>query len=71
VEQFVPEKVIETTQKDTCQFQKRMFHDNRNLAHQFKEIKKKQHLTNYHSHQQIAKIISYQKMEEEGTGHFA
>ena len=71
VDQFVPVKVHDTTLQPLFQYQKRLFHDNRNFAYQFKELAKNQLIVNHQSHQQIALIISYQKMEEEDSRHLA
>ena len=70
-DQIVPEKILKPKQQHVYQFLKGLFHDNRNLDHQFKEIEKLQLKTNYRSHQQIALFISHQKMEEEGIKRFA
>ena len=70
-DQIVPEEVLEPKQQNVYQFLKRLFHDNRNLDHQFKQIEKIQFKINYHSYLQIALIISHQKMEEEGIKRIA
>lgn len=69
--QFIAEKDLELKQKGNYLFTKRLFHDNRNLAHQFKELEKQQLLAIFYSHLQFTSTISHQKMEEEGNKHLA
>ncbi len=64
-------KITETNPYHGNQFQNRLFHENRNIAHQFKEKKNKQLHIDFYSHQQIALIISHQKVEEEGIAHLS
>ena len=64
-DQIIPQKIPGTIYATLLEFQKRFFNDNRNLAHQFKEITKTQLLVNYKPHQRSTLIISYQKMKEE------
>ncbi len=65
IDQITPQKILETIEQNNLHFEKRLFHENRNIDHQFKEGSNKQLRVNYKSHQQFALIISHQKMEEE------